>query len=121
MFLGDLNCPTCVLLRGALVGVAGGGIYPILLALPVNAGLAARCVYFTHLLDTSVQTVLHSKQLKGPTMTFWQADVSNSNISVINTEPLSLPRTTKHLVSHVLYGPLVSSPKHTSRCIHTHK
>ncbi|XP_056592169.1 transmembrane protein 126A [Triplophysa dalaica] len=39
---GDLNCPTCILIRGALVGVVGGGIYPILLALPVNAGLASR-------------------------------------------------------------------------------
>ncbi|KAK3550425.1 hypothetical protein QTP86_025153 [Hemibagrus guttatus] len=39
---GDLNCSNCALLRGALVGVVGGGIYPILLALPVNAGLAAR-------------------------------------------------------------------------------
>ncbi|XP_043106882.1 transmembrane protein 126A [Puntigrus tetrazona] len=39
---GDLNCQSCVLIRGALVGVVGGGIYPILLALPVNAGLAAR-------------------------------------------------------------------------------
>ncbi|XP_055064333.1 transmembrane protein 126A isoform X2 [Misgurnus anguillicaudatus] len=39
---GDLNCPTCTLIRGALVGVVGGGIYPILLALPVTAGLAAR-------------------------------------------------------------------------------
>lgn len=39
---GDLNCPTCVLLRGALVGVAGGALYPLLLALPVNAGLASR-------------------------------------------------------------------------------
>lgn len=39
---GDLNCPSCVLLRGALVGVVGGGVYPILLALPVNIGLATR-------------------------------------------------------------------------------
>ncbi|KAJ3588479.1 hypothetical protein NHX12_012071 [Muraenolepis orangiensis] len=39
---GDLNCPSCVLMRGALVGVVGGGLYPILLALPVNAGLASR-------------------------------------------------------------------------------
>ncbi|XP_032384698.1 transmembrane protein 126A [Etheostoma spectabile] len=39
---GDLNCPTCALLRGALVGVVGGGVYPILLALPVNVGLATR-------------------------------------------------------------------------------
>lgn len=44
VFAGDLNCPTCTLIRGALVGVVGGGIYPILLALPVNAGLAARLV-----------------------------------------------------------------------------
>lgn len=42
VFVGDLNCPTCALIRGALVGVVSGGIYPILLALPVNAGLAAR-------------------------------------------------------------------------------
>ncbi|XP_033949513.1 transmembrane protein 126A [Pseudochaenichthys georgianus] len=39
---GDLNCPTCALIRGALVGVIGGGLYPILLALPVNFGLACR-------------------------------------------------------------------------------
>ncbi|XP_010793004.1 transmembrane protein 126A [Notothenia coriiceps] len=39
---GDLNCPTCALIRGALVGVFGGGLYPILLALPVNFGLASR-------------------------------------------------------------------------------
>lgn len=44
VIVGDLNCPTCTLIRGALVGVVGGGIYPILLALPVNAGLAARLV-----------------------------------------------------------------------------
>lgn len=49
VFLGDLNCPTCALLRGALVGLIGAGIYPILLALPVNAGLAARCVYMIYL------------------------------------------------------------------------
>ncbi|XP_070693175.1 transmembrane protein 126A [Pempheris klunzingeri] len=39
---GDLNCPTCALMRGALVGLVGGGVYPILLALPVNIGLATR-------------------------------------------------------------------------------
>lgn len=38
---GDLNCPSCAMLRGALVGVAGGVVYPILLALPVNLGLAS--------------------------------------------------------------------------------
>uniref|UniRef100_A0A8C5EM52 Transmembrane protein 126A n=1 Tax=Gouania willdenowi TaxID=441366 RepID=A0A8C5EM52_GOUWI len=39
---GDLNCPTCALIRGAAVGVVGGGVYPILLALPMNIGLATR-------------------------------------------------------------------------------
>ncbi|KAK7922831.1 hypothetical protein WMY93_009733 [Mugilogobius chulae] len=39
---GDLNCPSCAVMRGALVGVVAGGLYPILLALPVNFGLAAR-------------------------------------------------------------------------------
>lgn len=38
----DLNCPSCVMMRGALVGVVGGGLYPVLLALPVNLGLATR-------------------------------------------------------------------------------
>lgn len=38
----ELNCPSCVMMRGALIGVVGGGLYPILLALPVNLGLAAR-------------------------------------------------------------------------------
>lgn len=42
LMAGDLNCPSCALLRGALVGVVGGGVYPILLALPVNIGLATR-------------------------------------------------------------------------------
>nr|XP_057919244.1 transmembrane protein 126A [Doryrhamphus excisus] len=39
---GDLQCPSCVLLRGTLVGVVGGAVYPIILALPVNIGLATR-------------------------------------------------------------------------------
>ncbi|KAM7417776.1 hypothetical protein PAMA_017429 [Pampus argenteus] len=39
---GDINCHSCVLLRGALVGVLGGGMYPILLGLSVNAALATR-------------------------------------------------------------------------------
>ncbi|XP_069747066.1 transmembrane protein 126A [Narcine bancroftii] len=39
---GDLNCPTCALVRGGLVATLGGGLYPILLALPINAGLATR-------------------------------------------------------------------------------
>ncbi|KAJ8399031.1 hypothetical protein AAFF_G00416980 [Aldrovandia affinis] len=39
---GELNCPTCALIRGGLVGALAGGMYPIILALPVNAGLATR-------------------------------------------------------------------------------
>ncbi|XP_005074167.2 transmembrane protein 126A [Mesocricetus auratus] len=39
---GDLNCETCAMTRGALVGFGMGGVYPILLAIPVNGGLAAR-------------------------------------------------------------------------------
>ncbi|XP_043927108.1 transmembrane protein 126A [Protopterus annectens] len=45
---GDLNCQICAVVRGGLVGSVAGGLYPILLALPVNAGLAAR--YSTALL-----------------------------------------------------------------------
>ncbi|XP_060223530.1 transmembrane protein 126A isoform X1 [Meriones unguiculatus] len=41
-FLGDLNCETCTMTRGALVGLVLGGLYPIVLAIPVNGGLAAR-------------------------------------------------------------------------------
>nr|XP_046261837.1 transmembrane protein 126A [Scatophagus argus] len=39
---GDLECPTCATIRGAVTGVIGGGLYPILLALPMNAALASR-------------------------------------------------------------------------------
>ncbi|XP_053564635.1 transmembrane protein 126A [Bombina bombina] len=39
---GDLNCATCAVVRGGLVGSIVGGLYPILLALPVNGGLAFR-------------------------------------------------------------------------------
>ncbi|XP_060935646.1 transmembrane protein 126A [Limanda limanda] len=42
LLAGDLNCPSCALIRGALVGLVGAGLYPILLALPVNFGLATR-------------------------------------------------------------------------------
>ncbi|GAB1292325.1 Transmembrane protein 126A [Apodemus speciosus] len=38
----DLNCETCTTTRGALVGFVLGGLYPILLAIPMNGGLAAR-------------------------------------------------------------------------------
>ncbi|XP_037354006.1 transmembrane protein 126A [Talpa occidentalis] len=39
---GDLNCETCTVTRGGLVGLALGGLYPVFLAIPVNGGLAAR-------------------------------------------------------------------------------
>ncbi|XP_063059777.1 transmembrane protein 126A [Engraulis encrasicolus] len=42
LLMGDINCPTCVVTRGFLVGLIGGGVYPLFLALPVSAGLAAR-------------------------------------------------------------------------------
>lgn len=41
LLMGDLNCPTCAVTRGALVGIVGGGVYPLILALPVNAGLSS--------------------------------------------------------------------------------
>lgn len=37
---GELNCPSCVVIRGALVGVVSAGLYPIALAIPINLGLA---------------------------------------------------------------------------------
>uniref|UniRef100_A0A1A7YZK7 Transmembrane protein 126A n=1 Tax=Iconisemion striatum TaxID=60296 RepID=A0A1A7YZK7_9TELE len=42
LLTGDLDCPSCSMIRGALVGVVAGGLYPILLALPLNIGLAVR-------------------------------------------------------------------------------
>lgn len=39
---GTVNCPTCVLLRGATVGALSGAVYPIFLALPLNFGIAVR-------------------------------------------------------------------------------
>lgn len=39
---GDLNCETCAMTRGALIGFGMGGVYPILFAIPVNGGLASR-------------------------------------------------------------------------------
>ncbi|KAH0625225.1 hypothetical protein JD844_033518 [Phrynosoma platyrhinos] len=39
---GDLNCATCALIRGGLIGASVGSLYPVLLALPLNAGLATR-------------------------------------------------------------------------------
>ncbi|XP_006092966.1 transmembrane protein 126A [Myotis lucifugus] len=39
---GDLHCETCTTIRGGLVGLVFGGLYPVFLAIPVNGGLAAR-------------------------------------------------------------------------------
>ncbi|XP_035952080.2 transmembrane protein 126A [Halichoerus grypus] len=39
---GDLNCETCTITRGGLVGLVSGGLHPVILAIPVNGGLAAR-------------------------------------------------------------------------------
>uniref|UniRef100_A0A1A8H141 Transmembrane protein 126A n=1 Tax=Nothobranchius korthausae TaxID=1143690 RepID=A0A1A8H141_9TELE len=42
LLTGDLDCPSCSLIRGALVGAVGGALYPVVLALPLNIGLAVR-------------------------------------------------------------------------------
>jgi transmembrane protein 126A len=39
---GDVNCETCTVIQGGLIGFAFGGLYPVLLAMPLNVGLAAR-------------------------------------------------------------------------------
>ncbi|XP_005287606.1 transmembrane protein 126A isoform X2 [Chrysemys picta bellii] len=39
---GDLTCAPCAMVRGGLIGSVMGGLYPIFLAIPINAGLAAR-------------------------------------------------------------------------------
>ncbi|VFV37803.1 transmembrane protein 126a-like [Lynx pardinus] len=39
---GDLNCETCTITRGGLVGLVFGGLCPVFLAIPMNRGLAAR-------------------------------------------------------------------------------
>ncbi|NXC69041.1 T126A protein, partial [Anhinga anhinga] len=42
LFSGDLNCEVCAVVRGGLIGAVVGGLYPVLLTLPLNASLAAR-------------------------------------------------------------------------------
>lgn len=39
---GGINCPTCCVTRGALVGVVGGALYPIIVTLPLNLFFASR-------------------------------------------------------------------------------
>lgn len=53
---GDLNCPSCALIRGGLVGVVSGALYPTLLALPLNLYLATR--YNTALMPETGSSVL---------------------------------------------------------------
>ncbi|NXA76871.1 T126A protein, partial [Thryothorus ludovicianus] len=42
LFSGQLNCEVCAVIRGGLVGAVVGAFYPIFLAIPLNASLAAR-------------------------------------------------------------------------------
>ncbi|NWI70090.1 T126A protein, partial [Todus mexicanus] len=42
LFSGQLNCEVCAVIRGGLVGAVVGGLYPVLIALPISASLAAR-------------------------------------------------------------------------------
>ncbi|NWS97378.1 T126A protein, partial [Mionectes macconnelli] len=42
LFSGQLNCEVCAVVRGGLVGAVVGAFYPVLMALPLNASLAAR-------------------------------------------------------------------------------
>ncbi|KFV65010.1 Transmembrane protein 126A [Dryobates pubescens] len=42
LFSGEINCEVCAVVRGGLIGAVVGGFYPVLMALPVNASLAAR-------------------------------------------------------------------------------
>lgn len=44
---GELNCEVCAVVRGGLIGAVIGGLYPVFLALPMNASLAARYVLLT--------------------------------------------------------------------------
>ncbi|NXH18692.1 T126A protein, partial [Bucco capensis] len=42
LFSGDLNCEVCAVVRGGLTGAVVGALYPVLMAIPINASLAAR-------------------------------------------------------------------------------
>ncbi|XP_038617918.1 transmembrane protein 126A isoform X2 [Tachyglossus aculeatus] len=42
---GDLNCETCTTIRSGLVGMLIGGLYPVVLAFPINGALAT--IYHT--------------------------------------------------------------------------
>lgn len=81
----DLNCASCVMMRGALIGVVGGGLYPIVLALPVNVGLAS--IYKSTILPE-----------KGNQIRFW----------VNITKPI-LRRMRAVLVLQALFGTFLST------------
>ncbi|XP_006628123.1 transmembrane protein 126A [Lepisosteus oculatus] len=85
---GDLNCSVCVLVRGGLVGAVAGGLYPILLALPVNAGLAVR--YSTTPMPE-----------KGNVLRFW----------ITVTQPI-LRKMSFVLILQALFGTYMSSRHH---------
>lgn len=53
----DLNCPSCALLRGGMVGVFMGFVHPIILALPLNYCLSTR--YETALMPERGHIVRH--------------------------------------------------------------
>ncbi|KFV07306.1 Transmembrane protein 126A, partial [Tauraco erythrolophus] len=42
LFSGDLSCELCAVVRGGITGAVVGALYPIFLALPLNASLTAR-------------------------------------------------------------------------------
>ncbi|NXX77282.1 T126A protein, partial [Urocolius indicus] len=42
LFSDELPCEVCAVVRGGLIGAVVGGLYPVLLALPMTASLAAR-------------------------------------------------------------------------------
>lgn len=70
---GDLNCPSCATIRGTLVGVLGGGVYPILLALPINIGLATR--YSTAPLPEKGNALKYAMELSRPVLRKMRAAV----------------------------------------------
>ncbi|KGL75752.1 Transmembrane protein 126A [Tinamus guttatus] len=73
LFLGDLNCEACAVVRGGLIGAIVGGFYPFLMALPVNASLAARYVLLTCKDPKCTEAVnfwIYSGHSEGRKMTF---------------------------------------------------
>ncbi|KAF7250933.1 hypothetical protein EYD10_03675, partial [Varanus komodoensis] len=61
---GDLNCATCAAIRGGAVGALIGGIYPMLIALPLNGLLAIR--YSSSPMPTSENILQYYKMICKP-------------------------------------------------------